>query len=287
MRPLLKVSAVFGALLAVIGASPTAQAADFNPPKRFYLALGDSWAFGAQLGRFFQELATGTYDPSTFNTGYVDDFAAKMRSIDPSLETVNLSCPGETTASFMGTCLFKTLGLPLHASYQGSQESAALAFLRAHPGEVSPITIDLGFVDALLPCAGPTFLVDVACIHGTMPAALQSVAVNLPRILADLHRASPSSEIIVMGYYNPFYIQDPTTDALVRALNREIADIADDQDLRVANTFAPFNRTGDETSTLCALTLMCPGLDYHASDAGYRVIAKKFWAVSGYSRLDD
>ena len=265
----------------------TAAAGNFNPPKHYYLALGDSLAFGAQLGKFFQELSSGTYDPSSFNTGYVDDFAARMKSVDPALETVNLSCPGETTDTFQGTCLFRRLGFALHTSYTGSQESAALSFLRTHPGKVSPITIDLGFNDSLLPCAGPTFLVDVACIHRTMPAALRTVAANLPEILAALHKASPSSEIIVMTYYNPFFVQDASTDALVSALDNEIAGIAAVQDVRVADAFAPFDRTGDEGTTLCTLTLMCPGLDYHASDVGYSAIATQFWTASGYARLGD
>jgi len=278
-----------GMWLALTAFGPAVQSAatagHFNPPKQYYLALGDSLAFGAQLGKFFQEVSSGTYDPNSFNTGYVDDFAARMKSIEPRLETVNLSCPAETTSSFQSTCLFRALGFALHTNYGGSQESAALSFLRAHPGQVSPISIDLGFGDALLPCAGPTFLVDVACIHRTIPASLQSVAANLPEILGALHKASPSSEIVVMTYYNPFFVEDASTDALVSTLDNEIAGIAKAQDMRVAETFVPFNRTGDEATTLCTLTLMCPGLDYHASDDGYRLIAGQFWAASGYARL--
>lgn len=288
------VAAVLAALLS--GTSATASDQHFNPPKHYYLALGDSLAFGAQLGKFFQEVATGTYDPRTFNTGYVDDFAARLQSIGPDedlqagddtrrsrqIETVNLSCPGETTDSFTKSCIFKVLGFALHTNYSGSQEAAALSFLRAHPGKVSPITIDLGLNDALLPCAGPTFLVDVACIHTTMPAALQSVRQNLTKILADLEQASPSSEIIVMTYYNPFFLEDTSTDALIRPLNEEIARIAAAQKVRVADAFKPFNRSGNEAGTLCTLTLMCPNRDYHPSDAGYEVIAQQFWTASGY-----
>jgi len=281
-----KAVAAVGLALAVVGFGPSVQAEKFNPPKHYYLALGDSAAFGAQLGKFFQELATGTYDPASFNTGYVDDFATQMRSVDPGLETVNLSCPGESTSSFMATCPFKAFGLPLHTNYSGSQEAAALGFLRAHPGQVSPITIDIGLNDAAFPCAGPTFLIDVSCFRNTLPAALASVAENLPKILSDLREASPSSEIIVMTYYNPFYVQDASSDALVESLNVEISTIAAAHQDRVADAFAPFNRTGDELTTLCALTLMCPGLDIHPSDAGYAVIAEQFWAASGYGRLD-
>jgi lysophospholipase L1-like esterase len=274
-------------LVALLALSPAAGAAEFNPPKHYYLALGDSLAFGAQLGKFFQEVGTGSYDPETFNTGYADDFAARMRTIDPNLQTVNMSCPGETTASYWGTCIFKALGFNLHTTYPGSQESAALAFLRAHPGRVSPITVDLGLNDAQLPCASPAFVVDVACFKATMPTALQSVAANLPRILDELHAASPSSEIIVMTFYNPFFVVDPSTDALVQAMNGEITGIAFARDVRVADAFQAFNRTGDEATRLCTMTFYCtpPIHDEHPTDAGYAVLANLFWEASGYAQL--
>jgi lysophospholipase L1-like esterase len=277
-------------LIAAVGwaVGISAEAAQFNPPKHYYLALGDSLAFGAQVGKFLSELASGTYDPASFNTGYVDDFAARMRAFDPKLETVNLSCPGETTASFAGTCFFRALGFPIKVNYSGSQEQAALDFLRAHRGKVGPITIDLGLNDAELPCAGPNFSTDLACFHAVMPAALQSVDAHLPRILDELHAASPSSEIIVMTYYNPFFVADPSTDALVQSMNSEIARIAAARKLRVADMFSTFNQTGDEASTLCTLTFVCapPLYDEHATDAGYAIMAERFWWASGYSRFD-
>jgi len=286
-RQLVKSASILLVAAVSSGLGAPAQAANFNPPKHYYLALGDSLAFGAQLGKFFQELSTGTYDPASFNTGYVDDFAARMRTIDAALETVNLSCPGETTVSFAGTCFLRELGLPIKASYSGSQESAALSFLHAHPGQVGPITIDLGLNDAQLPCASPTFTIDLTCLHSTMPAALASVATNLPRILGELQKASPSSEIIVMTYYNAFFDQDPTTDALITPLNAEIASIATAQGDRLADAFTPFNRSGDENATLCSLTFICTPLDdEHATDIGYAVIARQFWVASGYDRLD-
>src|SRR5256886_7082812 len=175
-----RLAPIFGVLFALTALAPTAQASNFDPPKHFYLALGDSVAFGAQLGKFFQEVSTRTYDPNTFNTGYVDDFATRLRSIDPKISTVNLGCPGETTDSFTKFCVFHSvLGFALHSNYSGSQEAAALSFLRAHPGQVSPITITLGINDALLPCTSPTFTVDVACLHKTVPAALKAVPWNL------------------------------------------------------------------------------------------------------------
>ena len=287
-RRLAMVASICGIWLVLGAVGPTAEASNFNPPKHFYLALGDSVPFGAQLGKFFQELSTGTYDPATFNTGYVDDFSARLRTLNPQVDTVNMSCPGETTESFTKQCVFHSvLGFALHTNYSSSQEAAAVSFLRGHPGQVSPITITLGLNDALLPCAGPTFLVDVSCVHTTMPAALQTAPQNLSKIIGDLQEASPSSEIIVMTYYNAFFVEDPSTDALISALNDEIAGVAAARSVRVADAFKPFNRDGNEYATICALTLMCPNRDYHPSDAGYGVIAQQFWTASSYGRLTD
>jgi hypothetical protein len=68
--------------------------------------------------------------------------------------------------------------------------------------------------------------------------------------------------------------------------NSEIAQIAGARNLRVANAFSAFNRSGDEASTLCTLTFVCtlPLYDEHPTDAGYAVMADRFWYASGYAR---
>jgi hypothetical protein len=48
----------------------------FNPPKTYYLALGDSFTYGYQLAKVLADLP-----PSAFDTGYVDDFGARLRQI--------------------------------------------------------------------------------------------------------------------------------------------------------------------------------------------------------------
>ena len=53
----------------------------FNPPKNYYLALGDSVTYGYQRSKVVAGLP-----PSGFNTGYVDDFGARLRQIRPGDE---------------------------------------------------------------------------------------------------------------------------------------------------------------------------------------------------------
>ena len=44
-------------------------------------------------------------------------------------------------------CIFQQIGLALHDEFSGSRLDAATAFLRAHPGQVSPITLSDGGAD--------------------------------------------------------------------------------------------------------------------------------------------
>ena len=66
-----------------IGLAPSAHARVLRDEEghhqaRYYLGLGASYAFGYQEARINAELATGTYNPASFNTGYVDDFAQAL-----------------------------------------------------------------------------------------------------------------------------------------------------------------------------------------------------------------
>ena len=145
MAPARIIACALGAALlaspAALGQTPRPV---FAPPQRYYLALGDSLAYGIQPARFEAGLP-----PSGFDTGYVDVFARALRTLAPGLRVVNYGCPGETTVTFArGGCPWLAGGRPLHDEFRGAQLRAALAFLRAHPGEVSPITINLGGGDA-------------------------------------------------------------------------------------------------------------------------------------------
>ena len=265
---------VVGILAAVGGSVPaSASSNQFNPPKKYYLSLGDSVAFGYQRDKLNSEVLRGTYSPSNF-PGYTYAFGAHMQAVRPALTVVDYGCPGETTVSYIIGCFVQDgRGLPLHDGYAGrSQEAAALGFLQAHPGQVSPITVALGANDAQ---------------QGVSNSVIQQ---NLTQILGELRKAAPSAEIIVLRYYNPFYVVNPTTDALAIALDASIGAAASSAGARVADAFAVINNPSPpppatEFADVCLYTLMCPGGDVHPSDLGYTTIAGVFWDASGYARL--
>jgi lysophospholipase L1-like esterase len=287
----LRIAAFSVVLIALIaGALPAAAApGQYQAPRKYFLALGDSLAYGFEHAKFLAEAASGHIDPTTFS-GYAGDFAVDLKRVRSSIQEINYGCPGETTSSYFQGCDFSAVThFPLHNEYTGSQEAAALAFLNAHPGQVSPITIDLGANDALGLVDACHF--DSTCIAQALPTVLGTIGANLSRTLAELRAAAPRSEIIVMQYYNPLYVVAPGTDLLVGQLNNVIATMAAGSGARLANAFPVINQNPlftSEAAAVCGLTGMCvpPGGDIHANDTGYALIAGQFWAASGYSQLD-
>ena len=269
---------------SVLLASPAAAArpANFDPPKRYYLALGDSIGYGFQTSK-----ALAGLPPQAFNTGYVDLFSARLRQLRPGITTVNFSCPGESTLSFTTPCTWKASGHALHDDYPGSQLDAALAFLAAHRGQVSPITLSLNGNDitAFLQSCPPG---DLACIQNGAPAAIAQYRTRLTAILERLRAAAPDAEIILTGAYDPDIGEFSFADPLFTALNNAESMAGATVRARLANPFPAFNPQGDEaaeTTAICTLTLACAQHDTHPADAGYRALASLAWTASGYHKL--
>jgi lysophospholipase L1-like esterase len=273
-----RIACVAAAVLAVVGFTAVpANASNARPS--YYLALGDSLAYG--------------YQPThVTGQGYVDDLYASLHSADPRLVLENLGCPGETSGTMLtgGVCPF---------AGASNQMDAAVAFLRANPGRVKLITIDIGAndVDGCLSSGS----INLTCINN----GLTAIASNLARITVQLRRAAPYATIVGMNYYDPFlaaYLSGPTGPALAQqsvtlsdTLNQELANIYSLVDARVADVAGAFS-TDDFTTMvplapgvtvpinvarICQWTWMCtvpPGPDIHANQAGYAVLAQAFEA---------
>ena len=272
------------ALAVNVSSASASPPPKFNPPKSYYLALGDSFAFGYQVTRL-----TTPPDPAAFDHGFVDGLAVYLRPIQPTITTVNYGCPGESTVTFIqGGCPWTALGYPLHESFTGSQLDAAVAFLRAHPGEVSPITISLALNDVQQFIADCAF--DLVCIQQGAPATVRQITTNLAWILERLRAAAPNVEIIVLGPYDPFFCCLEFADLLFMALDDAMAGTAARGSARYAGIFPTFNPQGDidaEIQKLCTLTLWCSHGDGHPSDLGYQVMADTIFDASEYRRLID
>jgi lysophospholipase L1-like esterase len=270
------------------------------PRPAYYLALGDSLAQGVQPAT--PPLASGVTLGESIETdaGYANDlYTHYARAFHGALRLVKLGCPGETTTSMLtGT------GSP--CSYpQGSQLAAALAFIKAHRGEIGLITIDIGAnnVDGCV----STGTISESCVASGV-AALES---DLPQILGALRDAAgPRTVIAGMNLYDPF-LADYLTGSAGQAAATESVTLAEEINQLIGATDQAFNvetadvqdafSTADFTDTatlpgvpgsvpvnvanICDMTWMCApspvGPNIHANAAGYEVIAAAFEQAIG------
>jgi lysophospholipase L1-like esterase len=275
------VAAVVAAVVAAsawsppIGAAPTTPSGAVTASTPYYLALGDSLAAG-----------TGA---STTATRYVDVLATHEAARFPGLQLVDLACGGATTTSVINGpgCSYTT----------GTQLGDAEAFLRAHPGHVPFVTIDIGANDVDGCLSGST--VNPGCVQ----SGLAHICTDLPQILAGLDAAYPGLVVYGMDYYDPFlglWITGPTgqtlaqqSEALALSLNGQLAQIyaaggvatADPATLFQTSDFAP---TGSylgvtepqNVADVCNWTLFCSGGgNIHANDIGHGLVAQAFEQV--------
>jgi lysophospholipase L1-like esterase len=301
-----RVRAIWVVVLAALGAlalAPTAGAAQVG---NTYLALGDSLAYGYHAAQFKSELESkGFVEPATFNDGYVDDFGATLKLVNPKLQTINDGCPGETSDTFIngsgiaGFCAGGPTGSPfpyafLHHPYtpHSSQLADALAILKATPN-VRPITLDIGANDVLQFLASRCgFPKTFTCSPAEVEAEFGHIAANVASILGQLHAAAPKAQIVLIGLYNPYptVLPPPGGDKTTAALNAVLASVAASvPGASFANPEPPFNPTvltgtpeSGDLPTICAFTAMCPGgtfnpaspnADIHPTKLGYAVMA--------------
>jgi lysophospholipase L1-like esterase len=260
------------ALVAALAAAVAPAAAGSG----YYLSVGDSLAQGYQpIGGPWSPLGFPGY-----NQGYPDQLLKLVRAPSEQPRLVKLGCGGETTTTMI-------VGSPWCGALfpAGSQLAEAVAFLRAHRGEVAFVTIDIGGNDLLQPDGG----------------GVAAIAANLPLILAQLRDAAGAGVPIVgMNYYNPFLVDwfaDPTTlqghvDAVV-AFNDFLESIYAAAGDPVADVESAFDSTDTtlvsgvprDVRRLCELTWLCAspphGPDIHPNNAGYGAIAQAFADVLG------
>ena len=191
-----------------------------------------------------------------------------------------------TTTFISGPCLWREFGYALHDDFSGSQLDAALAFLRAHPGQVSPITLTLWGNDVREFVASCD---DFACVADGAPALVAQISSNLAMILGRLRTAAPDAEIIVTGSWDSFLGALEFADPLFQFLNASMAEATASARARFADPFPVFNPQGDleaEIAAQCTMTLLCSENDSHPSDAGYAALADLVFDASAYARLE-
>ncbi|WP_446664418.1 SGNH/GDSL hydrolase family protein [Flexivirga sp. B27] len=246
---------------------------------QWYLALGDSLAAGYQPGK--GDNKTG---------GYVGGALQMLKLQNPNITLTNYACSGEDTNTFTNGAICGG-GDPAQ-----SQQTKALAFLKAHAKTKGVVTIDLGANDIQRCVEGSD--IDFGCLT----KGLSDVATNLPTILQKLHAAAPNAKIVVLNYYNPFlaaYLTGPDgqklaklSETLAHTFNGSIATAAKTIDAPVADIAKAFLSDADtpmvktsfgeiptNVARICTWTWMCSLQNIHANDAGYTLM---WWALAPY-----
>jgi lysophospholipase L1-like esterase len=292
-----RVAALVAVATAVVAAATPASAArtltsaagapagHTSPKPSYYLSLGDSLSQGVQPD------PAGASRPT--QQGYPDQLYAALHLGDPGLRLVKLGCSGETTHTMIdgGICSYRA----------GSQLAEAARFLRAHHGQVSLITIDIGANDPDSCMTRPTIGAVASCVTKSFP---ETVA-NLTKIMSTIRAAAGHQvRIIGMNYYVPalaewrngFVGQELArlSERLVVLYNRLLASVYQKFGARVADVFGAFH-SGDFTdqvrvpgigtlprnvAAVCLWTWECApaprGPNEHARAIGYGVIALAF-----------
>jgi lysophospholipase L1-like esterase len=250
----------------LLGVHPAASAATAVGPRPYYLALGDSLAYGFQ-------------PDLRVNRGYADDFYADLQP-KGTAQLIDMACPAETTATFLGGgCPFARL---VKYHYSGPQMDAAISFITQHPGQVSPVTIDIG-ADDVLPLLDPA----TCAISPQYPSVLSAFDANFQLILSRLQTAlDGSGDLITMNYYDPYQNQcarNPLALTLMQVFNAHLAADAAAYGVPVADVFTAFGGATTPNPHICPYTWMCSVFhDIHATTQGYAVIASTIEATAGY-----
>lgn len=255
--------------LAPSAAHAHAKAATLVGTKSYYLALGDSLAFGYQPNFDFSHSYPQMWYTNDLSKKHVTSFT-------------NLGCNGEKSATFInGGCPYAYL---LHTYYSGSQLNAALSFLAAHPGQVSPVSLDMGAND-LLPdinsstcTVSSTWTTDLANLDSRMTGTI------LPKLVAALTvNGVRTGDLVMMNYYDPYQNVCPNSVAYVQSLNQHLAADAAQFNVPVSDVFTAFGGATTPNPNICTDTWMCSSsVNIHATTAGYTVIANTFQATAGY-----
>ncbi|MGZ6365939.1 MAG: SGNH/GDSL hydrolase family protein [Ktedonobacteraceae bacterium] len=258
---------LFPISLASSFASSSSHGSSRIGPKKYYLALGDSLAFGYQPDfDFFQ--------------GYVDDFFTNLKKHGVK-HLVNLGCFAETSSTFInGKCPVWYLRKQL---YPGSQLEAALNFLHSHSGQVSPVTLDIGANDLQR---------DIKTSNCTISSNFDTDLTRLDKdltgiILPQLKKAMTvngklTGDIVLMNYYDPYQSICPKQVSYIRKFNEHLA-----EDVRgfgvISDVFSAFGGSKTPNPNICSYTWMCSIFhDIHATNKGYSVMASAFEKSTGY-----
>ncbi len=266
--PITLIVSLFIILSPISLASSHGQGNSLIGPKKYYLALGDSLAFGYQPDfDFFQ--------------GYVDSFYSDLRRHGVE-HLANLGCFAETSSTFInGSCPVWFLK---KSWYSGSQLKNALNFLHNHSGQVSPVTLDIGANDLQGDIKTSTCSVNSRFDSDLARLDKNLTGIILPQLKAALTvNGKLTGDILLMNYYDPYQNICPQQVPYIQKFNEHLANDVKGFGV-IVDVFAAFGGSGTPNPNICNDTWMCSKMfhDFHATTKGYSVSASAFEKSAGY-----
>ena len=248
-----------------------------------YLALGDSISFG--------------YHPLPPPPQPIQSYIGYPEILDPLVpkQEINLSCPGQTSASFLsGSAATEVPGancesmsgwkanLPLHTSYTGTQADYAVSQLLSNKS-IDLVTIGIGGDDLLFVqymCGGPANPNFVTCVQGALSdpkGALFAYGNNLATILARIRtEAKYTGTVVLVKYFATS--TDPLVKQAIGALNQVMAQVGSQFGAKVADAYTAFQIAsipygGDPCKAGLLVRLSPTTCDVHPTPLGQTVLA--------------
>ncbi len=256
-------------------------------PTELYVSLGDSYAAGYQ--------PTGPHKGATTRNGFAYQVVGLAAARGYDLKLVNFGCGGATTISLTAQRGCKQLG-PGGVQYpKESQIQAALAYLEAHKGHVTLLTMSIGGNDVTSCADSPNA---IECVT----KAVNSIKANLAPILKSLRAAAGPKTLIIGTTYPDVilgdYLQPSATDknlaqlsvtAFQQLINPTLAlayqqiggtlvDVTTKTGAYIpfeqTTTLKPYGTIPKAVANVCELTFFCQYRDIHPKTAGYKLIAQ-------------
>ena len=243
----------------------------------FYLALGDSVAFG-----FTPPAVTppANYLNAANFVGYPEMVAKALELTDN-----NASCSGEATGGFISRTSSNDNGCqtgyrlvyPLHVAYTTSQLDYAVAFLNAHRHSTKLVTINLGANDVFhLQTICGSNANPAVCFGAGLPAVLATMQANLGQIFAALRATGYQHKIVALTYYALVYDLAGAQGAAL--LNTPMINAAQPFNVRIASGFDAFKplallHGGSSCAAGLIIALPAGGCDVHPTPLGHALLA--------------
>ena len=267
-----------------LAAGCSSQSSSSAKSDSYLVALGDSYTVGYQPG-----LGTGM--------GYTNYAASHL-----GYTLANFGCAGATTTSILqqnGCPVAARAKAGVHVYENQTQVAAAVAFLKAHQGNIALITVSIGGTDvtACAKDANP-----IPCVA----AAAASVRTNVTSLVSQL-RAAAGTKAQIIGTTYPdvilgswVYPSQPATQARMDLANLsvtafksiinpalttayetskgELVDVTKATGaygpMTDTTTVAPFGVLPTPVARVCQLTWFCTKGDIHPHTAGYDLIGQ-------------